>query len=103
MVFNKKANVDSKFDCVADIVHGKENVRIKVRVIRCGRLLVSSILESSSLEMVLIGEKGGKVHVFVQKRLIYMFQSKLEEGQVYEMSNFTIFPQLTHKESFSEP
>jgi hypothetical protein len=57
MMFNEKAHVDSKLDYVADIVPGKENVRIKVRVIRFGRSLVSSILPSSSLEMVLIDEK----------------------------------------------
>ncbi|KAK2411352.1 replication factor A protein [Trifolium repens] len=73
MVFNEKANVDSKFDCVADIVPGNENV--------------------NSLEMVLVDENGGKIHTSVRKQLIYMFQSKLEEGNVYEMSYFSIFPQ----------
>jgi hypothetical protein len=53
MIFNEKANVDSKFDCVADIVLGNENVRIKVRVIRMWK--VAGFLnpsEVNSLEMV---------------------------------------------------
>jgi hypothetical protein len=37
--------------------------------------------------------KGGKIHTYVRKQLIYMFQSKLDEGNVYEMSYFSIFPQ----------
>jgi hypothetical protein len=58
MIFNEKANVDSKFDCVADIVLGNENVRIKVRVIRMWK--VAGFLnpsEVNSLEMVLVDEK----------------------------------------------
>ncbi|MCI24788.1 replication factor A protein, partial [Trifolium medium] len=48
---------------------------------------------SSSLEMVLVDEKGGKMHATVRKQLIYMFDFKLEEGQIYEMSYFAVFPQ----------
>jgi hypothetical protein len=58
MVFNENANVDSKFDCVADIVPENENVRIKVRVIRLWK--VAGFLnpsEVNSLEMVLVDEK----------------------------------------------
>jgi hypothetical protein len=33
----------------------------------------------------------GKNHATIRKQLIYMFESKLEEGQVYEMSSFSIF------------
>jgi hypothetical protein len=46
MVYNEKANVDSKFDVVADIVPDKGNVHIKVKVVVCGRFLLSSILPS---------------------------------------------------------
>jgi hypothetical protein len=58
MVFNESANVDSKFDCVSDIVPGNENVCIKVRVIRLWK--VAGFLnpyEVNSLEMVLFDEK----------------------------------------------
>jgi hypothetical protein len=36
---------------------------------------------------------GGKIHASIRKQLIYMLESKLEEGQVYEISYFSIFPQ----------
>ncbi|KAK2440295.1 replication factor A protein [Trifolium repens] len=35
--------------------------------------------------------RRGKNHATIRKQLIYMFESKLEEGQVYEMSSFSIF------------
>jgi hypothetical protein len=41
MVYNEKISVDSKFDSVADIGHGKENVRIKSGLFGCGRYLLS--------------------------------------------------------------
>ncbi|GAU30100.1 hypothetical protein TSUD_55840 [Trifolium subterraneum] len=53
-----EGNVDIEFDHVADILPGKENVPIKVRVIHLWK--VPAFLnpsESSSLEMVLIDEK----------------------------------------------
>jgi hypothetical protein len=43
--------------------------------------------------MVLIDEKGGKIHGTIRKQMINMFESKLEEGQVYEMFNFSVFPE----------
>jgi hypothetical protein len=36
---------------------------------------------------------GGKIHASVKKHLIQMFESKLDEGQVYEISNFSVVPQ----------
>jgi hypothetical protein len=44
--------------------------------------------------MVLIDEKGGKIHGTIRKQMINMFESKLEEGQVYEMFNFSVFPEI---------
>jgi hypothetical protein len=86
MVFNEKANVDSKFDCVADIVPGNENVRIKVRVIKMWK--VAGFLNSSEvnlLEMVLVDEKVSVILnisiLFVSSEClfhyvaIYIFQS----------------------------
>jgi ATP-dependent exoDNAse (exonuclease V) alpha subunit len=35
---------------------------------------------------------GGKIHAAIRKHLINMFESKIEEGQVYEISNFTVVP-----------
>ncbi|KAK2365938.1 replication factor A protein [Trifolium repens] len=94
MVYNEKAVVDSKFDDVADIASGRDNFCIRVRVVRLSK--VPAFLNPSeygSLEMVLIDEKGGKIHASIKKQLMYMYESKLKAGQVYEISNFAIFPQ----------
>jgi hypothetical protein len=37
--------------------------------------------------------QGGKIHATIRKQLLYMFQSKIEEGEVYEMSYFSVFPE----------
>ncbi|MCI10598.1 replication factor A protein [Trifolium medium] len=66
----------------------------KVRVIRFRK--VPAYLNSNehiSIEMVLVDDKGAKIHATIRKQLIHMFESKLEEGHVYEMSNFSVFPQ----------
>ncbi|CAJ2647067.1 unnamed protein product [Trifolium pratense] len=34
-----------------------------------------------------------KIHTTVRKQLIYMFDWKLEEGQVYEMPCFAVLPE----------
>ncbi|MCH80240.1 replication factor A protein [Trifolium medium] len=94
MVYMEKRLVDSAIDEIADVVPGKENARIRARVIRLWK--VPAFLnpsESSSIEMVLIDDKGGKIHATIRKQLIHVFDSQLEEGQVYEMSNFSVFPQ----------
>jgi hypothetical protein len=45
------------------------------------------------INFLIVEFQGGKIHALVRKQLIYMFESKLEEGQVYDMSYFSIFPQ----------
>ncbi|WJX88899.1 hypothetical protein P8452_70940 [Trifolium repens] len=97
MVFNENENDSSKnnFDDIADIFPLKESVSIKVRVLRMWKVpafLNPSI--PSSIEMVLIDQKGGKIHASIRKQLIHVFEAKIEEGMVYEMSHFSIFPQL---------
>ncbi|PNX85493.1 replication factor A protein, partial [Trifolium pratense] len=88
------AKVCKKFDCVSEILPNKDCVRIKVRVLRIWK--TSSFLNPSdvnSIEMVLVDEKGGKIHASVRKQFLYMFESKIEEGQVYQMSYFSVVPQ----------
>jgi hypothetical protein len=36
---------------------------------------------------------GGKIHGSIRKQLIYMFESKIEEGQIYEISGFSVYPE----------
>ncbi|KAK2379067.1 replication protein A 70 kDa DNA-binding subunit C [Trifolium repens] len=58
MVYNEKEKIDSKFDDVAEILPGKENVHIKARVIRLWKLpAFINLCESNLLELVLIDEK----------------------------------------------
>jgi hypothetical protein len=58
MVFNPADKVESKFDDVADILPGKENVRIKVRVIRMWKVpAFINPCEFNSIELVLIDQK----------------------------------------------
>ncbi|MCH79355.1 replication factor A protein [Trifolium medium] len=94
MVYRGKGVVDVAFDGVADIGPGKENVCIKVRVLRFWR--VPAFLnpsEASSVEMVLVDENGAKIHATIRKQLINTFETMVEEGGVYEMSHFSVFPQ----------
>ncbi|KAK2358668.1 replication factor A protein [Trifolium repens] len=75
MVFNENENDSSKnnFDDIADIFPLKESVSIKVRVLRMWKVpafLNPSI--PSSIEMVLIDQKGGKIHASIRKQLIHL-------------------------------
>ncbi|KAK2411272.1 replication protein A 70 kDa DNA-binding subunit B [Trifolium repens] len=89
------AKVCKKFDDVCEIVPTQEYVRIQVRVLRLWKVPVFLIPgETSSIEMVLVDEKGGKIHASIRKQLLYMFESKIEEGEVYQMSYFSVVPQI---------
>ncbi|KAK2416233.1 replication factor A protein [Trifolium repens] len=94
MVFNESATSNTKFDAIADIHPGKENIRINVRVLRLWK--VPTFLnpsENGSMEMVLVDDQGGKIHASVKKQLIYMFESKIEDGKIYDLSCFAVYPQ----------
>ncbi|KAK2391764.1 replication factor A protein [Trifolium repens] len=94
MVFNESSVSNSKFDAIADIHLGGENIRINVRVLRLWK--VPTFLnpsENGSIEMVLVDDKGGKIHATIKKQLIYMFENKIEEGNTYDISGFAVYPQ----------
>jgi hypothetical protein len=58
--------------------------------------VVSSIsveLPSYIYMFVVYCYQGAKIHATIRKGLVSMFDSKIEEGQVYNMSYFSIFPQ----------
>jgi len=38
--------------------------------------------------------QGTKIHASVRKQLLYVFQSKLSEGKVYQMSCFSVAPSV---------
>jgi hypothetical protein len=72
MVYNESAKVDSKFSDVADIAPGKDNLRIKVRVIRMWKVLAFlNPSDYSSLEMVLVDEKVCRFWSFIWILCIY--------------------------------
>jgi hypothetical protein len=72
MAYNGKEKVDSKFDDVTDILPDKENVRIKVKVIRLWKVpAFLNPCESSSLELVLIDEKVSDLYYVVSYISLY--------------------------------
>ncbi|KAK2397925.1 replication protein A 70 kDa DNA-binding subunit C [Trifolium repens] len=83
MVCNEKATVDSKIDDVADIASGRDNFCIRVRVVRLWK--VPAFLnpsEYSSIEMVLIDEKSGKIHASIRKQLIGLYRTTLHPYKI---------------------
>jgi hypothetical protein len=71
MVYNEKCKVELEVDDLADILPGKENVRIRVQIVRLWK--VPSFVnpsESISLEMVLVDEK---VSIIMFKLVNYYF------------------------------
>ncbi|KAK2368121.1 replication protein A 70 kDa DNA-binding subunit [Trifolium repens] len=66
------AKVCKKFDDVAEIVPNQGSTRIKVRVLRLWK--IPSFLnpfEISSIEMVLVDEKGAKIHASIRKQFYF--------------------------------
>jgi hypothetical protein len=58
MVHMKTGKVEVQFDDVADILPGKEDARIRVKVVRLWKVLAFlNPSKSSSLEMMLVDEK----------------------------------------------
>jgi len=38
--------------------------------------------------------KGSKIHAIVRKQLLYVFQSRITEGKVYNLSCFSVAPSV---------
>ncbi|WJX62061.1 hypothetical protein P8452_47097 [Trifolium repens] len=86
--------MNTAFDMLGSVSPGRESWRFKVRVLRLWT--VSSFMkpdQANSIEMVLIDEKGAKIHASVRRQLMYVFGSKIAEGEVYKMSYFTVVPE----------
>ncbi|KAK2357907.1 replication protein A 70 kDa DNA-binding subunit [Trifolium repens] len=93
MVYNEKAIAESKFDDVADIASGKDNCCIRVRVVRLWK--VPAFLNPSeygSLEMVLIDEKGGKIHASIRKQLIGLYRTTLHPYKIIFLLKTKLIP-----------
>ncbi|CAJ2647472.1 uncharacterized protein LOC123890197 isoform X1 [Trifolium pratense] len=74
-------NVYSK---ISDVRVGKLPWLLKVRVM-CLWIVKSNFIpgQENSIEMVLIDEKGSKIHATVQRHLIHLFKDILIEGKFF--------------------
>ncbi|XP_057440276.1 uncharacterized protein LOC130732185 [Lotus japonicus] len=81
----------SRIDDLAKIDASKETWTIVAKV---NHLWLSPSLYGSkipfSMDMILMDDKGCKIHAIVRKTLIYRFQSLLTEGKVYQISYFGV-------------
>ncbi|PNX61894.1 replication factor-A carboxy-terminal domain protein, partial [Trifolium pratense] len=68
-------------------------VYIEKRLVESATDGIADLVPDISIEMILVDDKGAKIHATIRKQLIHMFESKLEEGHVYEMSIFSVFSQ----------
>ncbi|GAU50770.1 hypothetical protein TSUD_410670 [Trifolium subterraneum] len=85
--------VCKKFDDVADILPNKEAIRIMVRVPRLWKVpSFFNTFDTNSIEMVLVDEKGSKIHASFRKQLLYMFESNVQEVEMYQNSYLTVIP-----------
>lgn len=85
--------MEKSFDALSEIAPGRLTWKIKVRLVRLWE--VPTFLkpdQANSLEMVLVDDKGCKIQASVRKQLIYVFQRKLKEGEVYKVSFFSVVP-----------
>ncbi|XP_057446226.1 uncharacterized protein LOC130738282 [Lotus japonicus] len=81
----------SRIDDLTKIDASKETWTIFAKF---NRLWLSSSLYGSklpsSMDMILMDDKGCKIHATVRKALIYRFKSLLTEGRVYQISFFGV-------------
>ncbi|XP_057452315.1 uncharacterized protein LOC130744143 [Lotus japonicus] len=81
----------SRIDDLAKVDASKETWTIVAKV---SHLWLSPSLYGSklpfSMDMILMDDKGCKIHATVRKTLIYRFQSSLTEGKVYQISYFGV-------------
>ncbi|WJX62991.1 hypothetical protein P8452_47925 [Trifolium repens] len=86
--------MNTAFDMLGSVSPGRNSWRFKVRVLRLWN--AASFMkpdQPNSIEMVLIDEKGSKIHASVRRQLIYVFGGKIAEGKVYKMSYFSVVPE----------
>ncbi|MCI20613.1 hypothetical protein A2U01_0041775, partial [Trifolium medium] len=79
----EKGKVDIKFDDVADILPGKENVCIKVRVLRLWKVTAFlNSCESSSVEIVLVDEKLVATSLIGSGNVLNMYLNPRVRGSI---------------------
>ncbi|WJX82134.1 hypothetical protein P8452_64933 [Trifolium repens] len=98
MAFNNRiamgsssSEMDEMFDILAAVNPDRDSWYFKVRVIRLWTLYSATKPgHLNSLEMIVIDEKGTKIHASIPHKLLYLFRHKIFEGSVYKMSNFKV-------------
>ncbi|KAL2892350.1 Replication factor A protein 1 [Bienertia sinuspersici] len=79
-----------EYSFIDEITPLKENVTIKIRIIRLWKPRFDNPIEDGSIEMVFLDEKGSKIQASVKKSLIRRFTNLLEEGQLRIIANFGV-------------
>ncbi|GAU46371.1 hypothetical protein TSUD_141290 [Trifolium subterraneum] len=98
MVYNEKAKLDVKFDDVADIDGGKENLPLKVRVLRLWKTAAFlNPCESSSLDMVLVEEKRLRLNSSVIAIDVAAFAIQLNIFIEQNIPSATAFEKFLHR------
>ncbi|XP_058725476.1 uncharacterized protein LOC131596750 [Vicia villosa] len=78
-------------DFVVEITPAKESWDVVVRVIRLWFVPdMNSKQKYYAMEMILMDEKGGKIQASVRKVLLYRFDNKVREGNVYNFKHFGV-------------
>ncbi|WJX29654.1 hypothetical protein P8452_18270 [Trifolium repens] len=79
------------FDMLAKVNPDRESWCFNVRIIRLWTVYsTTNPGHLDSLDMILIDEKGTKIHASIAHKLLYLFRHKIFEGNVYMMSNFKV-------------
>ncbi|KAG2626694.1 hypothetical protein PVAP13_3KG374754 [Panicum virgatum] len=63
---------------------------IKVKVIKMWESINFATDELMSLDMILMDEQGETIHATIWKTLINNYKAKINEGSIYELSNFKV-------------
>ncbi|MED6202098.1 hypothetical protein PIB30_101896 [Stylosanthes scabra] len=81
------------FDAVAKIHPPREAWRLKVRVLRLW--IIPSFGNHdvpNSMVLILLDEDSTKIQATIKKQLLNRFKEQISEGQVYQMSYFSVVP-----------
>ncbi|WJX23701.1 hypothetical protein P8452_12894 [Trifolium repens] len=79
------------FDMLAAVNDDRDSWCFKVRVIRLWTVYsTTKPVHLNSLKMIIIDEKGTKIHASIAHKLLCLFRHKIFEGSVYKMSNFKV-------------
>ncbi|PNY02899.1 replication factor-A carboxy-terminal domain protein [Trifolium pratense] len=83
--------MEKAFDTLDSVGPGVRAWRFKVRILRLWNLYsFAKPNQLNSIEMVLIDEKGDKIHATVPPHLLNLFRFKLNEGDVYRLFYFKV-------------